>query len=135
MRLAVAVAALCGALQLKASFADGGAVMANVPFAFTVGNESMPAGRYTISAASGVVWMRDVSQHAAVNILTIPMTPKKERATGALLFYKYGDRYFLREMWAPGYSAGAQVPKGKIERELFVSALPERVHVAVVAAK
>jgi hypothetical protein len=41
-------------------------------------------------------------------------TPTKAR----LVFNKYGDTYFLSELWSGGYAQGSALQKSKTEREL-----------------
>jgi hypothetical protein len=130
----IAMAALFGVLGLQAVSPETAPVMANVPFAFQVGDAQLPAGKYTIGqAAPGVLWVRDVAQHAAANIQAVPAKPKAAREKGLLVFHKYGERYFLREVWKPGMANGAQIRKSRAERELMQAAVPERVNVWVAA--
>jgi hypothetical protein len=66
-------------------------------------------------------------------VLAIPALPRGLREKGVLVFHKYGDRYFLREIWSAGQANGAMLGVTKAERELLQAAVPERVHVAVAA--
>jgi hypothetical protein len=34
------------------------------------------------------------------------------------VFHKYGNHYFLRQVWSPGQSEGYELPASKVEREL-----------------
>jgi hypothetical protein len=41
-----------------------------------------------------------------------------ERPTSKLVFHRYGDTYFLTQVWAAGYSSGWEFPASKLEREM-----------------
>jgi hypothetical protein len=132
--MTIAMAALCGVLGLQAATTGTPSLVANIPFAFQVGETQMPAGRYTLSPGTpGVLWVRDIAQHATANIQVIPAQPKIAREKAMLVFHKYGERYFLREVWRAGTANGAQIRKTRTERELLQAAVPERVNVFVVA--
>lgn len=126
--------ALCGTLGLQAAGPEQNLVTAKVPFAFTVSNTAMPAGAYTIApGAIGLLSIRGDTWRNSANVLVIPATAGTARATGALVFHKYGRTYFLREVWKGGLETGAQIRVSKAEREFLQAAVPERVHVAVAA--
>ena len=107
------------AVSTRAQTAYG--VHADVPFDFVVGNKTIKAGRI---AANGV-------SEAVQGALTITNSAKGEvalragrRLLGAdrtnqckLVFHKYGDRYFLAQIWIPGYQAW-EIFKSKEERTL-----------------
>jgi len=38
-------------------------------------------------------------------------------AEGKLIFHRYGDRYFLSQMWMPGNPTGRELPPSKAELE------------------
>jgi hypothetical protein len=75
------------------------AAKANIPFNFTVGDTSMPAGEYTITASPNTHIVRIQSadrQHAdlALGYRSDP-NPK---VSPRLVFDRYGDFYFLRRI-------------------------------------
>lgn len=122
---------------------------ANIPFAFTVGNETLPAGQYTITnvqTADGTVMLhvRAKGQDGAMR-LTNRVRANEPRQKSVLVFNRYGERTFLAEMWSAGESEGRQLPKSRseqaIERELArnpspgqpVARLASTVEIAVLA--
>jgi hypothetical protein len=134
MRILCVLVALFGALGLQAAGPEQNAVVAKVPFAFTVGEKMLPAGVYTIApGAVRLLWIRGDSWRDSANVLVIPANAGKSRAKGALVFHKYGRSYFLREVWTGGGDQGARIRESKAEREYLRAAVPERVHVAVAA--
>lgn len=72
---------------------------ANVPFDFIVGSQSLPAGEYTVASMSSqgdVLRIRGAGNNGALR-LTKPTHGTSEQAK--LVFHRYGDRYFLAEVW------------------------------------
>jgi hypothetical protein len=113
--LAAALFAVSSALAQS----QPGDVLVNVPFSFLVGNHPMPPGRYLVSrAANGFLRMFDTNDAhnqllMAVNGVQsrIPQTPK-------LVFHRYGDSYFLAQVWNGAGKLGRQLPKSKGEQEI-----------------
>ena len=112
------------------------AVQATVPFEFTVGGKLLPADTYTItSSQSGVIMIRNADTHFWA--LTIASHSNQESARGSeLVFDKYGDKYFLREVMCPDDAAlNVDVPKSKLEKQVQIQeakygGVPEVVLVA-----
>ena len=42
-------------------------------------------------------------------------------AGSELVFHRYGDRYFLSQIWAQGEERGSELPMMKVEKELKAS--------------
>jgi hypothetical protein len=75
----------------------------NVPFAFEVGTVHFAPGVYTISRALGnTLSVSGVSATAFAP--SLPDSDGKPIAASKVIFAKYGDKYFLRELWAQGYA-------------------------------
>jgi hypothetical protein len=94
---------VAGALVLGAASAQAGPVTrseANVPFAFVVNGQEMPAGTYTVqqdSENSSALLIR--GEKASAFIVTAPVNSNAARPDAALVFSKDGDRYRLIEVW------------------------------------
>jgi hypothetical protein len=119
MLMIIAAVALMAAL-VSAHAQTSGSVAADIPFDFAVGSKSLKAGEYYVRAftASGdtlLVSSKDRND-AAVRLSNSirASTPQK----GKLVFHRYGQRYFLSEVWAPGQQTGRQLLKSSAEREL-----------------
>src|SRR5262245_31892048 len=94
---------------------------ANIPFDFTVVDKKMPAGKYWISRAQQsqgdtLVQIRSTEGKAYAVRLTIPVNTLYETRNATLVFHRYGDEYFLSEVWPKGGSTGRQMPKTRVER-------------------
>ena len=96
---------------------------ADVPFDFTVSDKKLPAGKYSISRAqtsNGDLVLQIVSADGQKNIsrLTIPVITHKPMNQGTLVFNRYGNDYYLSEVWPAGGSTGRELLKSRTEREL-----------------
>ena len=68
----------------------------NIPFDFTVGQKTLPAGEYTVEPRrrdSDNVWLVE-SKDGRVSVLftTMSVRSSEEQETSKLIFHKYGNR-------------------------------------------
>ena len=119
-QFAVAVGLLVAAMAAGPCFAQR-ASRANIPFAFQVANQTMPAGEYVIEGMSNTnelaQMIRRTDSSAAVAVLTLAGDAENEWSTPELVFHKYGNSYFLSEIWT-GQGQGRRLPVSKGEKEL-----------------
>jgi hypothetical protein len=114
---------------------------ANIPFDFIVGNKTLTAGEYSIGraqAASGdtVILISSADQSAHVLSLTNPVQTWKPKGKGTLVFHRYGDQYFLFQVWPAGANTGRVLPKSRREIQQLAQGpgkakLVETVHLVV----
>ena len=94
---------------------------ANVPFDFVIGEKTLPAGEYGASLTSNdgstVVIQRDYSSDAAVR-LTNSINPKPNKTQARLVFHRYGQTYFLAEVWTGSDDIGRQLLQSKQEQHM-----------------
>ncbi len=95
-------------------------IRAKIPFDFTVGDKKLPAGEYTFSRLSFLntttmlISSVDSSTHLFQSTFGAQvLTPKNE---STLVFHKYGDQYFLEQIWTGGEQEGTQLPESRGER-------------------
>jgi len=98
-------------------------IKANVPYAFVVGDTTLPAGAYTIRVADGfnnrdVLVIKSATGKTAVFFETAPVTGKSPMDKSELVFDKIGDTYFLSQVFLRGDDAGNQLLKSKTQRWL-----------------
>lgn len=101
-------------------------VTATIPFEFSVGGQTMPAGEYTIGngIATNVLLIRTTDSRAVANAVVLPLrtddggTPNQT----LLLFRRYENDYFLSEIWSSATPIGQELLKSRTERELIKSA-------------
>ena len=98
-------------------------IRAKVPFDFNVGEKKLPAGEYTFSRLSGFsdnkvisVSGADAGAHVFQSTFAAHVLTPKDKST--LVFHKYGDQYFLEQIWSGGEQAGSQVPESRSERTI-----------------
>lgn len=104
-------------------------VTANIPFEFVVGDQTLPAGKYTvktITMGSQVLAIR--SQNKTALRQSNSLRASKAQDKGKLVFHRYGQRYFLSEVWSAGDEAGRQLRKSREERniEIQLAAIPSK---------
>jgi len=93
-------------------------VQATVPFNFTVGNQTVPAGTYMVSSslsAPDLVTISNWSKKAHVMILGLPHQQYKQH-TNALVFHRYGGQYFLSDIRTADSSMNIHFPPTKAEK-------------------
>ena len=94
-------------------------IKAKIPFDFNVGNKKLPAGEYTFSRLS-VVSDSKVMLVRGVGVGVLQSTSEAEVLTpkneSTLVFHKYGDQYFLEQIWTGGEQEGTQLPESRGER-------------------
>jgi len=104
------------ALAASASFAE--TYYFNVPFNFVVENRAVPAGQYVLDSAavSGALLIRSDDRKSIFAVTGASMTSENGGQTGRLVFHRYGNRYFLEQVWTRG-GAGHQLLQSAEERE------------------
>jgi hypothetical protein len=96
-------------------------LVVNIPFDFVAGNMTLPAGEYSIkvSAPERTLLLIDGKDAAASSFLNTNAVATTEIQTESkLIFNRYGDRYFLSQVWTEGNSRGRQLLKSPREKEM-----------------
>lgn len=90
-----------------------------IPFNFYVAGKTLPAGQYHIGRstedAEGLV-LRGTDRRTGVFVLTRGIQNEEVQRESRLIFRRYGDQYFLGEVWISGRSTGRELPSSRIER-------------------
>ena len=98
-----------------------GDVTADIPFPFVVATQTLPAGHYIVSPAN----IDSLSIHDASNHNMFVPTHSAQRSTNdnrcKLVFHRYGDTYFLSEVWVAGNPMGKALFRSRDERDLAES--------------
>jgi len=101
------------------------AMAVNVPFDFVAGGKTLPAGEYTVRASgAGNTLILIDRQDASVSalIITHAVVSLDTQTESKLIFNRYGDRYFLSQVWSEGNSQGRQLLKTAREKEAALTA-------------
>ena len=93
-----------------------------IPFSFIVGGKTLPAGVYTFGSNRrdyDKVWsvQRRDGDHSAL-FTTIPVRANETQEKTKIVFHKYGDQYFLAQIWTAGGNSGRALLMPREEREL-----------------
>jgi hypothetical protein len=98
-----------------------GNIAADVPFQFHVGNTTLPAGRYVIHQLEGSdltmmqISSADGKMSALFNVESAEAKTTPEKSE--LIFNKYGDQYFLSELFDEGNVDGNKLIESRDERQ------------------
>ena len=110
-------------------------LQAQVPFDFVVNGKTIPAGQCLIQSLDGMQTVLSISngnQHDWILSIGDP-SPNPGKKT-ALVFHRYGDRYFLAEIKRTGKS-GYQLPPTRLEEELQAQNIPEETLTLVASVR
>lgn len=140
------VMATCCSLALVAAATvhaqmPGTALRAAIPFDFSVRGKTFPAGEYEIRRITdepdGLV-ISGVNNHENEVFETEPTGSSKTPNRGEIVFHRYGDSYFLFEVFGGSGQAGRELALSReernVRREMASSgnrAQPETVALAV----
>jgi hypothetical protein len=100
----------------------------NVPFDFTAGNTTLPAGEYSILKSTidtSVLTIQRTDQTASIMIPTMAAVSSQPQSESRLIFHRYGDRYFLSQVWTAGTPRGRELSKSASEKEVATIARNE----------
>ena len=93
-------------------------VTANVPFSFYMGRSAMPQGAYKVDELSHGAVVRMRSKEATEAVATHEIAAKKHIEPAKLVFHRYGESYFLAEIWTGDASIGQALLVSPREKEL-----------------
>ena len=103
------------------SYAEPRVMVANIPFEFQVGKLTLPPGDYRVetqlTGSARIQWLRQVDTNRVVILSTLPIESEVPNSDPMLIFHRYGQTYFLAEIWNGG-AEGRELPESKPEKEL-----------------
>jgi len=92
--------------------------IADIPFAFTVANQTLPAGRYTVSRLGETTLRISSSHNQGAVVMTHSAEGKAPESKGKIVFHRYGESFFLSEVWVAADGIGRKVFQSRLEDEL-----------------
>jgi hypothetical protein len=113
-------------------------VLANIPFAFTAGSMALPAGEYRVEKMaidSSMLLIRSTDGSAAKIVASNAAQANGPQVQSKLVFHRYGNRYFLSQVWVAGNSQGRELPKSAKEKEQALAAHNEKPDQVTVIAR
>jgi hypothetical protein len=130
MNRILAIASLTIATLAPSAGAFAQQLKANIPFDFTVGNTTMPAGEYTISSPlRNFVDLRSANRTLMATVGgNQSYIEKKSSSAGELIFARYGDQYFLDSVLCPSVGAlNLDIAKSKAENRARARSLEAKI--------
>jgi hypothetical protein len=110
--------------------------VANIPFSFIVGGRTLPAGEYAVKPNRkdhDDVWLvQSRDGHASALFTTMSVRSSEIQEKSKLVFHKYGDRYFLSQIWTLGDISGRELLMHRLETKLAKNRI-ERQTIVLVA--
>ena len=113
--------------------AQSNALVANIPFQFSVGKATLPSGEYRIKSVNdSTLMIRSKDGHQGALAMTVVVTSPQSGNTGKLVFNRYGAQYFLSKVLPPGNPMGRELLKSRTELEVAKNTSgPEATTVAI----
>jgi len=107
---------------------------ATIPFDFSVGNKTLPAGDYVIALADfiesrNVLTIRKVKGEESETVMFFPKSSKDAIESSEIAFNRYDKQYFLAEIISPRIYGDFSPTSA--ETRLAETQKPERVTVAI----
>ena len=113
----------------NAQLTSPGVVKANIPFSFTVGKTTFPAGDYRVKNSGTervlLITADESSQGGLIN--TLEVEANKGSNQSKLIFHRYENQYFLSQIWIKDETSGREIPRSRREKELMAKAAPHSV--------
>ena len=133
--LSLLVTLALAAAVVSANAQSAPKVVADVPFEFSVGYKTMPAGQYsvqTIASADDGLLIRSTDGKSSALRLSEATERAKDKSQARLVFHRYGERYFLAQVWSGSNNIGRQLLKSQeesaIESELTIASASDKAH-------
>ena len=112
-------------------------IKGSIPFSFTVGKTTFPAGKYVVqnpfrNGSRGIRIINEENKECLIRLATpVQISTPKEETT--LIFHRYGDQYFFSEIWIAGDVTGMKIPQSKAERELAAIYFQQQKNAEIVS--
>ena len=125
------VLSLCILLAASVASAQDRPILVQIPFDFVAMHKLFPAGEYTVRSnlSDSTVLIKSADQKQALFVLTYGVQASRIQEVPKLVFNRYGERYFLSEVWSDGTSLGRALPKPPAERSMAKRAAVNRVEI------
>src|SRR5882762_9258729 len=118
----IVLVTVCGLSTAKAQTNGSPSLIAHIPFEFSVGNKTMPAGEYSVRCTNPTsdvkaLQLRSRDGRTSVLVQTSSVIGKIQD-NAKLVFNRYGNHYFFAQAWLPADSTGMQASKSGTEKQM-----------------
>jgi hypothetical protein len=108
----------------SAQVSDGMMLKSDVPFAFVLDGRTIQAGLYSIEIRHNIVQVLDANYHPVQRTFSNKPQSKVTAAQPRLVFHRYGEKYFLWQVWSRDYKV--DFGTSRAERILRASLKPDQ---------
>jgi hypothetical protein len=133
LALSIALLSVVAIYPRKANAQIIGGLQANIPFQFHAGAASLPAGNYRIRMLdNNNLTLMEISNLDGTRSALIQVQDTDANSTptkSELIFNKYGDQYFLAEMFDEGDASGSKVVESSLEKKISQGTVTAQKHV------
>jgi hypothetical protein len=113
---AIALVSAATFITLGSALARAQTVEAKVPFAFVVRNDVLPAGTYRIRSVGTNLLQIETRDSRVSELSTTHFDDHVPPGKNRLVFTKYGDQYFLRQILCESASINSALPASPLEK-------------------
>jgi hypothetical protein len=112
------------AVSVNAQGRSENSIAGNIPFDFAVGDTKLPAGNYTLqrialTSSHDRLVIKSADGHGdSHTVMTMPNRTSEVQKESKLIFNRYGDQYFLSQVWMAGSDTGRDLFQSRNERNL-----------------
>jgi hypothetical protein len=96
-------------------------IKVDIPFAFQTGNVQMPAGMYQIDNERGGVVLLRGPDHMSEFVVMHSAIASAASSNGKVIFHRYGNKYFLSQIWRPGTTTGLESSRTRAEKNAVLA--------------
>ena len=111
--LTVGVCLLAGMAVPVMAQSGGVMLRGEVPFDFVSANRSIPAGQYSIEIGQLQVRIKGANGNPVQVVLSNPRHQDGNGGKPRLVFHKYGDTYFLHQIWTADYKVEFRISRAE----------------------
>jgi hypothetical protein len=117
---ALAIAALASNPSALAAF-DKDLGTLNIPFSFRIEKQELPLGIYQLRLTAGKVLLLQGSDGETHRVAVHPSSSRKSPQTGYVIFRRYGEIYFLGQVWQGGDNIGLECYPTPAEKQIAIA--------------
>jgi hypothetical protein len=133
LALSIALFSVVGMYPRTANAQIIGGLQANIPFQFHAGAANLPAGTYRIRMLDdNNLTLMEISSLDGTRSALFQVRDEEANSTPAqseLIFNKYGDQYFLAELFDEGDASGSKVIESNYEKKISKGTETAQEHV------
>jgi len=116
------IVGLALATAAVASGQSNNRAIANIPFDFIAGSKECQSGKYDVRVVNGVDLMAIRSADRDSEVLAFTHSsngvPDAQSLNAKLVFHRYGNTYFLSQIWMAEENTGRELSKSRREKAM-----------------